>query len=256
MLSFVDNPSAWERGLQDCLPGPTETLIPANLLLGRRMKTAPPEFAGPVVQASAVTARDRRLDLGALMIERHGEELRLHTPGDPRALCFYPPSYGVPEPLYAPFACFSYPLVRSVPVQCGSHTPRIEIDQVVYQRERWDLPVKLLPGHDHRGTSFQLLIDYAEFQQRMGLPNHIFVRTPAEPKPVYIDLENYFALELLVHLSSQAETITLTEMWPDPAQLWMSGEDGHYCCEFRTVLSNTREGLRVESEEFSATLHS
>ena len=236
MLSLVDDPSGWQRALNACLPAPTDTQTPANLLLGRRMKTAPPEFVGPTVQCSAVSLREHQFDLGALLIERDGDELLLRMPGHPQALCFYPPSYGVPETLYAPFACFSYPLVQNVPVQCGAHTPRIEIDQVVYQRERWDFPTTLLPGRDHQGTSFQLLIDYAEFQQQHGLPDHIFVRTPAEPKPVYIDLANYFALELLAHMAGQSETITLSEMWPDPEHLWMQGDDGEYCSELRTVL--------------------
>ena len=241
MTSFVDDPQDWEQAIHACLPEPTAAETPANLLFGRRMKCAPPEFPGPVVRASAVAGHGQGWDLAALVIRRCGDELRLCAPGHAPGLCFYPPSYGVPAPLYAPFTCFSYPLAQQVPVRCGAHTPRIEIDGVVYQRERWDVPTSELPGADHRGTAFELMIAYAELQRRLDLPDHMFVRTAGEPKPVYIDFTNYFALELLAHLVSQNDTITLAEMWPGPEHLWLQGEEGSYCCELRTVVSNARE---------------
>ncbi|HEX7734157.1 MAG TPA: lantibiotic dehydratase [Ktedonobacteraceae bacterium] len=239
MLTFVDNPGAWESEIARCLPAPTDALMPTNLLFGRHMKTAPPEFAGQSLQVSSVSTRPGQPELSQLVVERQGEELLLRRPGDPRALCFYPPSYSVPEPLYAPFACFSYPLVRQVPVRLGEHTPRIEIQGVVYQRERWEVPSSAIPGGHAQGTSFQLFIDMLEFQQRLGLPDHVFISMPTEPKPIYIDFHNYFALELLAHLVGQTETITFVEMWPDPEHLWLGDKaTGRYCCELRTVLSS------------------
>jgi hypothetical protein len=237
MLGFADDREGWERDVAELLPRPTASCIPANLIFKRRMKTAPPEFDGPSVQVSGIAQHSDAVDLSQLVVERHGAEVRLRRAGEARSVRFYPPCYGVPSGAYGPFACFSYPLVQQVKVRLGAHTPRIEIDGVVYQRERWDLPTSELPGRDLQGTSFRLLVEYAEFQHRLGLPDHLFVQTPAEPKPVYIDMRNYFALELLAHLAGQSETISLVEMCPGPEQLWLEDADGHYCCEFRTVLS-------------------
>lgn len=238
MLSFVDQPDAWDAALAGMLPQPSATATPANLIFGRRMKTAPPEFPGPSVEVSGVSARPDVLALNQLRVAQIDDELRLLSP-DSTALRFYPPSYGVPATLYAPFACFSYPLVQRIAVETDAHTPRIEIDGVVYQRERWDIPASAAPREPFAGTPFELLIAGCAFQRQFELPDQVFVRTSGEPKPIYIDFTSFFALELLAHLASQTETLTFTDMCPAADQLWLRDADGSYCCEIRTVLSMT-----------------
>jgi len=169
------------------------------------------------------------------VVERQNYELVLHRIGEKRAVYFYPPSYGIPEALYAPFACFSYPLAKTISVRCGEHTPRIEIEGVVYQRERWDIPTSQIPLDNAEGTTFKLLIDLIDFQQRLGLPEHIFVSSSKEVKPIYICFHTYFALELLIHLASQTEMLSFVEMCPDPQSLWLKDENGRFTCELRTV---------------------
>jgi hypothetical protein len=250
MLSFISDTAYWERELTACLPVATDQAVPSNLVFGRNMKTAPPEFVGPSIETSATASRSPRLPLHALAIRRAGEDLRVYGPGDDRPLRFYPPAYSLPARLYYPYATFAYPLGQTFSVQVGEHTPRIEIDGVVYQRERWDLPTARLPIHTHprQGSSFQLFLDYFEFRQPLGVPNHVFVRTPSEPKPVFIDFENYFALELLSHLASKADTISIVEMWPDPEHLWMKDEYGSYSCELRTVMSSIANPVISDAE--------
>lgn len=254
MLLFADDPQAWQDAIMACLPHPTEHMRPANLLLGRRMKTAPPEFPGPSVQASAFSERAHQYDLSSLYVERRNGQLRVGPIDERESLLFYPPSYGVPEALYAPFAAFSYPLVRAVPVQLEGHTPRIEIGDVIYQRERWDLATTAVPGLPKQGASFDLLLAFAAFRQRFGMPERVFVRTPTEPKPVYIDFQNALALELLVHLASQSDTIIFVEMCPDADELWLHDENGRYCSEFRTVLSREPSPAAGSTRAHTATL--
>src|SRR5581483_3567076 len=129
------------------------------------------------------------------------------------------------------------PLVRAIAVRLGEHTPRIEIGGAVYQRERWDLATALLPSCSGQHASFDLLLAFARFRQSFALPERVFVHTPAEPKPIYIDFQDIFALELLIHLASQSEVITFVEMFPAPHDLWLRDEQGHYCSELRLLLS-------------------
>lgn len=250
MLLFADDPQAWQDAITACLPPSTEHIRPANLVLGRRMKTAPPEFPGPSIQASAFSERAQQFDLSSLCVERRNGQLCLGHVDEKDGFMFYPPSYGVPDTLYAPFAAFSYPLVRAVPLQLEHHTPRIEIGDIIYQRERWDLATTAVPGLPNQGASLDLLIAFAVFRQRFGMPERVFVRTPTEPKPVYIDFQNALALELLVHLASQSETITFVEMCPNSDELWLHDGDGRYCSELRTVLS--REAMPLPAKTRSS----
>lgn len=237
MLLFAEDQQAWQEAIASCLPRPTAHATPANLILGRHMKTAPPEFPGPGVQASAPSERPHQLHLSELFVKRDGGRLYLSRRHEPGGLLFYPPSYGVPDALYAPFAVFSYPLMRSIPLRLEEHTPRIEIGGAVYQRERWDLTTAVLPELSGQQASFDLLLAFARFRQRFKLPERVFVHTPGEPKPIYIDFQDIFALEMLTHLASQSEVITFVEMYPAPHDLWLRDEQGCYCSELRLLLS-------------------
>lgn len=250
ILLFAEDQQAWQKAITGCLPRPTEHSTPANLILGRHMKTAPPEFPGPGVQASAPSERLHQLNLSDLFVKREGGQLYLGRAHEPGGLLFYPPSYGVPDVLYAPFAVFSYPLMRAIQVRLEEHTPRIEIGGAVYQRERWDLATTMLPECSKQRASFDLLLAFARFRRRFDMPERVFVRTPAEPKPVYIDFQDVFALEMLTHLASQSDTITFVEMYPGPRDLWLRDDHGRYCSEFRLLLS--QKPLRSPGNSASA----
>lgn len=238
MLLFTRDAQAWQEAIVGCLPPATAHTQPATLILGRHMKTAPPEFPGPAVQAAAPSERPQQFQLSDLFVRRQDGQLTLGLLQEPEVgLLFYPPCYGVPEALYAPFAVFSYPLIRTIPLRLGEHTPRIEIGQVVYQRERWELASAALPDCAGQPASFDLLLAFARFRQRFHLPERVFVQTPGEPKAVYIDFQNVFALELLTHLAQQSEVITFVEMDPAPPDLWLRDEQGAYCSELRLLLS-------------------
>lgn len=234
MLCFADD--GWRAEVERRLP-PSNGETPANLLLGRRMKTAPPEFPGPSVGASAVSADGGQLDLSDLSVTILDGQPRLVTP-DGERLRLYPPCYEVPDALFAPFASLSYPLVRGVTVVTGAHTPRIEVEGAVYQRERWDVPADAIPRLDAAMSDFERFCAVHDVKRRMGWPERVFVRTPNEPKPVYVDFANCIAVELLCQLANQAEgPMTVSAMLPGPDELWLQGDDGPYCCELRTVMS-------------------
>jgi hypothetical protein len=235
MLCFAEDD--WGAQLARVLPSANgET--PANLLLARRMKTAPPEFPGPSIAASAVSERAAQVELFELSVAIVDGRPRLLA-ADDRRLRIYPPCHDVPAALYAPFASLSYPLVGGVGVRLGAHTPRIEIAGAVYQRERWDVPASELPRLG--ASELELFRAVHDVRRAHGLPERVFVRAPGEPKPVYVDFANPIAVELLAQLAGQVDgDLAVSEMLPGPGDLWLQGEEGAYCCELRTVMSGPR----------------
>jgi hypothetical protein len=75
------------------------------------------------------------------------------------------------------------------------------------------------------------------------MPRFLFVRTPLERKPYYIDLNSPIYGEILAKIIRQAQAaatqeqyITVTEMLPSPEQVWLP--DAHhrrYTSELRIV---------------------
>jgi len=238
MLTFADDSRGWEEEVARYLP-PAGNAQPANLIFGRRMKTAPPEFPGPCVRASG-SARGDCLALTDLTVGLEGEEPALRAPGCGKPLRFYAPSHGLPDS-YEPFACFSQPILAAPTISLGRHTPRIEIGAAVFQRERWEIAAdELAPGG--REDSFALFAAAAAVRRRHGIPARVFVRARSEPKPVYIDFANYFAVELLAHLAGANDVLTIEEMWPSPGGLWLRGPGGRLCGELRMVASTGAQG--------------
>lgn len=148
---------------------------------------------------------------------RDGRTLRLYTAGD--------------EQLH--LWTVALPRVMPVVVRLGSHTPRIEINGAVYQRERWQLPTSAWGPQLARLSALDLLQHTQALRQRYELPRRVYVHVASEPKPFYIDLESSLSLRLLQHLLTRNGQVTLTEMLPAPDGLWLADAEGHYCCEFR-----------------------
>jgi hypothetical protein len=232
MLTFADDESAWWEEAAQLLPAATPTLQPANLVLRRRMKTAPPELSGPSVEASGATRRPPGIALHSLVVRMSPDGIGLHAPGEERALCFHPPAYGVNRDGYAVFACFSYPLVNHLIVRSGAHTPRVEIGRLVYQRERWEVDAAGIPPLG-TGDDLERVVRCWALRERLGLPERVFVWAAGEPKPVFVDLASPLGVEVLAQVAGRSARLIVTEMLPHPNELWLRGQDGPYCCELR-----------------------
>ena len=201
----------------------------ANVVFGRRMKVAPPEFPGPSVEISGTAAAERVIRPADLVVHVDGT-LR----ADGEQVVLRAPSHGVPAG-YAVFECFSSPIVAAPPLRLGARTPRVLIDGVVVQRRRWEVPSADVPRRP--GTSFDLMSDFAALRARHDLQERAFVRSPAEPKPVYADFACVFALDLLASLARRCDVLRFEEVLPGPGELWLRRADGTYCTEVRTVMS-------------------
>lgn len=120
----------------------------------------------------------------------------------------------------------SLPSVVPVDVETGAFTPRVVMDDVVYQRARWrlDLPARAAGTFDRWLALQRLRADH-------GLPRHVFARHPDEAKPVYVDFADPLSVDDLGRLP--AGRVTFTEMLPGPDGLWWDAPGDSQCVELR-----------------------
>ncbi len=118
------------------------------------------------------------------------------------------------------------------------HAPRLATGRTVLAREAWNVPATDVPQRGH---------DISAFARGLGIPRHVFVKSPLERKPMYLDTESPVLARILCrharHAAEQSpkHRIRFTEMLPTPEQAWLNDGDGnHYVSELRLVALDTR----------------
>jgi lantibiotic biosynthesis dehydratase-like protein len=121
--------------------------------------------------------------------------------------------------------------------------PRFTAGRLVLFRRRWifapgEAPQPMQEGKDPDAAGGRFFAATVRWRHRYGLPRHVFLHTPAEPKPFYADLDSPLFVDLLRRLLSPmaaAEgppTLHVTEMLPGPDEMWVADERGRYATEF------------------------
>ncbi|HEX6359992.1 MAG TPA: amino acid adenylation domain-containing protein [Actinophytocola sp.] len=132
------------------------------------------------------------------------------------------------------------------PLPAAPHTPRVTIDKLVVSRENWRLP--------SRDLSFAFAADEPtrylraqKWRRATGLPRFVFVKSPVEFKPFYVDLENLPSVEQFAHAIRALDReepdghMSIGEMLPGPDELWLTDAAGaRYTAEFRFVAVDRR----------------
>ncbi|GAA1938398.1 lantibiotic dehydratase [Kitasatospora viridis] len=131
----------------------------------------------------------------------------------------------------------------------GARRPRIVVDRMVVARESWTLPA--------RKAAFATLADERErfvvarhWARRHGIPRFVFVKSPLETKPFFVDFDAPPYVEALARtirrLGRETGTgdgelaFTVTEMLPGPEHCWLTdAEQRHYTAELRLVMVDT-----------------
>jgi len=127
----------------------------------------------------------------------------------------------------------------------GEHTPRVSIDRLVVSRESW----KLLPSDMEfafEKDEAQRFVEASRFRRRHCMPRQVFVKSPVEVKPFYVDFDSALLVNLLSKVVRQSEqqreseggagVLTMTEMVPGPEQVWLPDASGNlYTSELRIV---------------------
>lgn len=216
----------------------------ANMLTSKRAKIVPFEYPGPTLEAAQPSSRQdgETIPVHEVTVGHGNDGLLLHTDRREGLLLYNGELDSAAHNALAP------PRVR--PVAFGGpdrrHLPRITVGRTVVQRETWRVAREKLqaPSQTRRPAeeqAFALLCAVRRLTREQRLPRWVFAKVPGERKPVLLDTQGLFLTELLLHLSGPGSELTLSEMLPGPAELWMTGPGGGYCSELRLSAVRVKE---------------
>ena len=226
-LALHPEPDAVRRAGLDLLSRlPASDEVRANLPPSRRTKIVPLGLPGPVIDLRGSVPDSERLAVSELSVVVEHCRPRLLT-SDGRRLRLYNGELGTFS-----HRVLALPRVVRPVIDTGRHTPRVRLGEAILQREQWRLPARELLGARHRGDVFKLVLDAWRARRREGVPRRVYARVPGEPKPVFVDFQNPFLLELLEHLAGEEE-VTVTEMLPGRDDLWVRRDGASFCAEMR-----------------------
>jgi hypothetical protein len=120
--------------------------------------------------------------------------------------------------------------------------PRMFVGDLIFRRQTWRRPVMQLQTMFENRRDAALFRAAQELRNALGAPATVFVAFPNEPKPVFLDFENYFLVEAFAHLIARQpsdQTVRLAEMLPAPNSLLARGPDGPRTSELRLGLFRT-----------------
>lgn len=135
--------------------------------------------------------------------------------------------------------------VSSPAIQFTGHTPRIEINDVIFQRERWDIGAEELLTICNQEDPFLIYVEMQRLKQKFQLPRYLFFKVKSEKKPYYFDFENFFSVEMLHSLLKKNKEVSFIEMEPSPENLWLKDDNGKYCFEMRGTVFQKQETLQA-----------
>ncbi|MGX1314570.1 hypothetical protein RKD24_004689 [Streptomyces calvus] len=125
------------------------------------------------------------------------------------------------------------------------HTPRVTVDRLVVARETWRLPAAEADFTDVKDEARRFVLA-RRWRARLGLPRYVFVVSPAESRPFYVDFDSPVYVTILAKALRRLGrrdpqgTVTFTEMLPTPEQTWLRDDEGRrYTSELRFVAFDT-----------------
>ncbi|NKI45258.1 lantibiotic dehydratase [Streptomyces physcomitrii] len=127
------------------------------------------------------------------------------------------------------------------------HTPRVTLDRMVVARETWRLSAAGVDFADDKDEA-RRFVRARQWRARQGLPRFVFVVSPTESRPFYVDFDSPVYVTILAKALRRLArkdphgTATFTEMLPTPEQTWLTDDEGRrYTSELRFVAFDTQE---------------
>jgi hypothetical protein len=131
-----------------------------------------------------------------------------------------------------------------------AHTPRVNFDRLVVARETWRFTAtEIAFVRDADETA--RFVGARRWWRDIGLPRQVFVKTPLEPKPFYVDFGSPFYVNIFAKAvrrlgredtASAPGVVSVTEMLPTPEQAWLTDHDGQrYTSELRLAAIDLRD---------------
>jgi hypothetical protein len=244
MISFHPAAAQVAGQLRDAIGAGTATAdapLRANLIMSRQMKTAPQEYPGLRVEWSAQAAphsTEPTLGVRDLIVRMNGNahDIDLIEPESGGRVRFYPPAFGFDQRAFAPFGMFSLPIFKLPKRAAGRFLPRRSYRNLVIARAEWWFEPEELRCIAEASDLAAAMIAAHRLRTASGVTRHTFLRCESEPKPLYVDWLNPFAVEWLQKLARSGDRLGFSEMLPGPDQLWLGGETGRYTSELRFAM--------------------
>ena len=124
-------------------------------------------------------------------------------------------------------------------------TPRLRYKNIVLQRASWHVPVLMFPQRQSGQSDPDFLLAISRWRRAHQLPSRVFFTSSSVPasanvadkprdyKPLFIDFENFFSLQLLeATVRSLTQPLIFTEMLPQRNHLWLKHNNQSYVSEF------------------------
>jgi hypothetical protein len=133
----------------------------------------------------------------------------------------------------------------------SDYAPRISFDRLIVSRETWRIAPAEMAFANEKDEALRFL-EARNWARAYNLPRYVFVKSPLEEKPFYVDFNSPVLISLFaraIRQSAEAETkdraaeerITITEMLPTPDQVWLPDAEGRlYTSELRMVAIDYR----------------
>jgi hypothetical protein len=232
------------RALDLDLPEPRIVPIPPKYQPGLTVRTTPAllsskdYFLEYSFEPSDVPSA-RSLAIGELIVEKHDDKLRFRT-RDGR-LQF--------DPIEFMGTAMTNLVINTLKiVPSGKHTPRITFDRLVVSRESWTFSPSTIEFAQEKDDAARFAAA-RRWARTHGLPRLVFVKTPVEMKPFFVDFDSPIYVNNFVRVIRRTATaalsdiaaqkncvLSLSEMLPTPDQAWLPDEQDQHCTsEFRMV---------------------
>ncbi|MET7678407.1 lantibiotic dehydratase [Streptomyces seoulensis] len=238
-LFVHQHPSPDELFAQTGLDHPRPRLMPLlpkehRARLSTRVRHAllrPEDYQIALLDHGADPHRERTVASAEAVVERQDGRLVVRLPDGA--------VFGVLDVFAHVLTTLVIDLCRLLPE--ADHTPRITVDRLVLARETWRYAAGALDCAQDKNEA-RRFVRVRRWQAASGLPRFVFVTTPAEPRPFFVDFEspayvNLFAkaVRRLARQDSEGR-LTVTEMLPSPEQTWLTDDQGNrYTSELRFV---------------------
>ncbi len=128
------------------------------------------------------------------------------------------------------------------------HAPRLTFDRLVVRRESWSFPASLA-SFARAGADFTVFAEARRWAGALGLPRFVFVRSPLEVKPIFVDFESPIGVRVLARIVRQMQdhpssepaplVFSISEMLPTIEEAWLPDATGQrFAAEIRIAVED------------------
>jgi Lantibiotic dehydratase, N terminus len=209
------DPASLIRAREVDLPDPSITLVRAlgQAKFGGQLTLSRQDFDLELGSARSWRPRSQVIAVGATVVESVGDKLVVRCRKTDRSFDL--------------LAFLQDDLLAEEEVAGGlnilpafDRMPRVVIGGVTVSRRQWRMdPATLTFAREPRGVA--QFAGARRWARDHGLPRWVFVKTPEEVKPVFVDFDSLVYVEQLAKLARAASRIAISEMQPDLHQLWL-----------------------------------